>query len=59
MEENRNKEEVIPAVVKHGWFYCQVCGQIVGDDNYCKNCGQRLKDGPWEKVRDPFEGKLS
>ena len=27
-----------------GWFRCQVCGQMVGDDNFCRNCGQQLRE---------------
>jgi len=56
---NMNNETVLkPIKDERGWFFCQVCGQMVGDDNYCKNCGQRLKDGSWKKVRSPFEREL-
>lgn len=54
MEKN-DKEKVIPSKPdKNGWFRCQVCNQMVGNDNYCKNCGQRLKDGSWKKIRSSF-----
>jgi len=50
-----DKEKVIPPKPDNrGWIRCQVCNALVGDDNYCKNCGQRLKDGSWKKIRSPF-----
>jgi len=55
MEKN-DKEKVIPSKPdKNGWFRCQVCNQMVGNDNYCKNCGQRLKDGSWKKFEAFFK----
>ena len=58
MRRVRGKERTLPTRVDNGWFFCRVCGQMAGDDNYCRNCGQRLKYGHWKKIRSPFKREL-
>lgn len=28
-----------------GWPHCQSCNSVIGDGNFCRYCGQRLKNG--------------
>lgn len=33
---------------KQGWPVCPACFKILGDDKFCRYCGQRVDDGSEE-----------